>query len=309
MSQQNKLERILDFLVNEEAEQAEELLHDLVVEKARNIYESLVNEEDDEEEEMDESIGGDPKADFVGEIESAREDIETDELNDGEMELGGEEEFGAEPEGEIEMDIEGGDEFGGDMDMDMEELPVEDQVEELSDQLAALRQEFDMLMADELEEPNHSAEEFGMEEPEGEIEMEVDMDSDDEAMDYVESMYEATKLQDEVASPGMEQEGKLAGTGKNSKVGATGKESPYTKAPSKSISGSKAVDFTKGGDEAGGSGDSAKDDTPGDNIKVDPKNVNNGEQKTDGAFVGTGKNTPKGKTNTKSPLTTAPKKP
>jgi len=60
-----KFEQLLDFLVNEDHEKANELFHEIVVEKSREIYENLIAEEeadedmdesmDDEEREMDES--------------------------------------------------------------------------------------------------------------------------------------------------------------------------------------------------------------------------------------------------------------
>ena len=44
MSQQQKLEKLLELLINEDSDQAAELLHQLIVEKARVIYESIVDE-------------------------------------------------------------------------------------------------------------------------------------------------------------------------------------------------------------------------------------------------------------------------
>lgn len=308
MSQHKKLERILDLLVNEEADKAEELLHNLVVEKARNIYESLVNEEDVEdedldEEEVDESIGGSAREDFMGEIEAEKNDIEADELQDGEVG----------DEGYDEVDFEGGDELEGDF--EGEELEVEDRVEDLEAQLSELRAEFEQLMSDELEEPNHDAEDFAGEYgDEAELDgAEVAFGGEEEA--YIESIEEATKLQDNVPDPGMSKEGKLAGTGKNSKTGATGTEAPYTKAPTKSLNGADPVDFTKGSEGGehkgpfGGDAETAKDDTPSSNIDVKQSDVGAGEQSAEGKFVGTGKNSKSGQTQTKSPLSKAPKHP
>lgn len=315
MSQQKKLEQILDFLVNEDVEKAEELLHDLVVEKARNIYEELVNEEDEDEEDMDEamdeSIGGDMKQDFTRDVRTAKEDIEADELQDGEVEVEFDGEIEDGEEGE-EMDFDADGEFD---DHEEEHMDVEDKVEDLESQLEELRAEFEQLMAAELDEPHHDEGDF---EVDGEDEFEVDGEAEMEFEPEVEEgryVGEATKLQDNVPDAGMGKEGKLTGTGKNSKSGATQTQSPYTKAPAKSIDGAKPVDFGKGstGGEytgpKGGDADSAKDDTPSSNIDVDQKDVNHGAQTTDGDFVGTGKNSKKGATNTKSPLSTAPKKP
>ena len=57
-----KFEQLLDYLVNEEMDKANELFHEIVVEKSRTIYENLIAEEDDEmeesmkDDEMDESM-------------------------------------------------------------------------------------------------------------------------------------------------------------------------------------------------------------------------------------------------------------
>ena len=48
MSQQQKLEKVLDLLLSEDSDQAAELLHQIIVEKARVIYESIVEEDDAE---------------------------------------------------------------------------------------------------------------------------------------------------------------------------------------------------------------------------------------------------------------------
>ena len=44
-----KFEELLDLLINEEHEKANELFHEIVVEKSRSIYENLIAEEEDEE--------------------------------------------------------------------------------------------------------------------------------------------------------------------------------------------------------------------------------------------------------------------
>lgn len=63
-----KFEQLLDLIVNEEMDKANELFHEIVVEKSRNIYENLIAEEAAEEEveedateddDMDESVDDD----------------------------------------------------------------------------------------------------------------------------------------------------------------------------------------------------------------------------------------------------------
>jgi hypothetical protein len=272
MSQQKKLEQILNLLVNEEMGQAEALLHELVIEKARYIYEELVNDEDQDEEEMEESIGGDMKQGFTDEVSAAEDDIETDELQDGEVEVD---------------DAE-------------EEMSIDDKVEDLEVQLADLRAEFEQLMSDELEEPYHDAEDFSGDYDDGE--MEVDFGSDD---DFEQRLGEATNFSNDV-SISMDTEGKLVGAGKS--IGATGTESPYTNAPTQFISGADPVNFTKGNDKAGGATPSSKNETPSDNINAPQQDRPDTGQTGTAGFVGTGKGSTKGAEGTKSPLSKMPRR-
>jgi len=58
MADRSKFEAMLELLVNEDKEGAEALFHEIVVEKSRDIYESLLEDEEVEEtsdEEVDEA--------------------------------------------------------------------------------------------------------------------------------------------------------------------------------------------------------------------------------------------------------------
>lgn len=257
MVHRKKLEQVLDLLINEETDAASKLLHSVIVEKARTLYEDLV----------DEDFGGDEKEDFANEIEADKEEIDSDEMYDDDSEEGGEE----------EMDYEG--------DEPAEEEELEDRIEDLESQLAELQVQFDEIVNDE--------EGLG---DEGDLEldgMEGDLEVDDgegfgdvelggeevvggeeeyaqEGMyeEIIDELEEATKLQDTVADTGQKQEGKHAGTGKNSKVGATGKESMFTKAPSKADHGGKPHKTGVGGDESTKKVGEGEDNTPTSNIDV-----------------------------------------
>jgi hypothetical protein len=275
MSQQKKLEQILNLLVNEEMGQAEELLHELVIEKARYIYEELVNEEDGDEEAMGDSIGGDMKQGFTDEVSNAEDDIETDELQDG----------------EVDSD-------------ETEELSTEERVEDLESQLEELRAEFEQLMSDELEEPYHDADDFaGDYSDEGGLD--VDFGDEGSDLEFDNRLGEATNFSNNV-SVSMDTEGKFVGAGKS--AGATGTESPYTHAPRQFIDGADPVEFTKGNDKPGGATPSSKDETPSDNINATQKNAPSTGQEGTAGFVGTGKGSTKGAEGTKSPLTNMPRR-
>lgn len=166
---------MLEYLINEDKAKAEELFHELVVEKSREIYENLLDddvqvdeasEEEDEDEEVEENfdmevqeVGADPTDDFVGDIEGGDDE--------GEDEFGGEEEEGGE-EGEA--------------------AATKDDVLDIKDAIEDLKAEFEALLAGEKEEPEH-ADMFGDEEgsEEGEEEGEEEKD-EDFVREYVEKV-------------------------------------------------------------------------------------------------------------------------
>lgn len=139
---QTKFEQLLDYLINEETDKANELFHEIVVEKSRTIYENLIAEEekedeDEKEEKADESveenfggesvieIGGDATDDLIGDVE-----------------------FGDEGDEEgAEDDMGGLDALDGENDM-AGEGDVEDRVQDLEDALDELKAEFEALIGD-----------------------------------------------------------------------------------------------------------------------------------------------------------------
>ena len=141
-----KFEKLIDLIINENEEQARELFHDIVVEKSREIYESIMDEEMMEGfGEEDEGMGG-QVGDMLDEInaEEAGDMTEDDESLD---DLEGEEEV-------IDIDAdEVGDEGG----------EVEDAVVRIEDKLDQLMAEFEEIMGSGAEE---GEEDFGGEEGE-----------------------------------------------------------------------------------------------------------------------------------------------
>ena len=194
----NKYEQLVEFIINDENDKARALFHAIVVEKSRDIYESLVEEED-----LDETIGGNEVEDLVDEVSLDEEGISEEE-----------EEFGAEEE-------DGAGEFGGEEEVGEEE--IEDRVLDLESALDELKAEFDALMADEAHEPEHhdgiddpdfgGEEEYGSEEsaPEEFYESEEeDEEEDEEELD--ESI--VREYVEKVGDTGQHSEsGKMAGTG------------------------------------------------------------------------------------------------
>ena len=82
-----KFEQLLDYLVNEEHEKANELFHEIVVEKSRQIYENLLAEEEQEEVEEDADEENESVDEAEADDESAVEEGHYDEEADEGMEL------------------------------------------------------------------------------------------------------------------------------------------------------------------------------------------------------------------------------
>jgi len=147
MTDRSKFEQMLELLINEETDKAKELFHDIVVEKSREIYESLLAE-DFNEDGMPGEV--DPNAPQGGEGELAPG---TEGMGD---------EFSGDDETDDMMgDIEGDDEMGGDVTLSGDEVTdLQDRVVDLEDALDSLRDEFESLMGGEEDG------EMGPEEPE-----------------------------------------------------------------------------------------------------------------------------------------------
>ena len=166
MADLNKFEKMLELLVNEETEAAQELFHEIVVEKSRDIYEGLLESEAEDEDDEDEAV--DESKDEEKDDEEMDESFDLDEFEVSEED----------PMDAMMSDIapEGGDDEGGmDMDMDMGdeegEDDVEDRVEDLEQAFQDLQAEFEKMMAGE-----DGDDEAG-------DDMDMDMDMDDEGGD------------------------------------------------------------------------------------------------------------------------------
>lgn len=146
MTTREKLEKVLEFIINEENEKASDLLHDVFVEKARGIYEEIATEDEDleeaTEEEVEEAKSDDDKEDKEQVDEADIQDQFADEVEtDSEM-IDQEEVAEEDPMAdELPMDDEMGDEAGED--------PVEDAFMNVEDALDELKAEFAQLMGDE----------------------------------------------------------------------------------------------------------------------------------------------------------------
>jgi hypothetical protein len=164
-----KFEKLIDLVINEDNERANELFHEICVEKSREIFESILAEDDMEDDDMmegDEGDMGGQVGDLLDEINAEEEGMTEDEEED--IDFGDEEvEFGSDEDGE---DLEGGEE-------------VEDAVIRIEDKLDQLMAEFEDIMgggADAGDDMDFGGEEGDMDGDEMDFGDEGDMD--DEAM-------------------------------------------------------------------------------------------------------------------------------
>ena len=165
----NKYEQLIEFIINEQEDKARELFHTIVVEKSREVYESLIDEQDLEE------IGGNQVEQMVDEITMDEQGV-------------------SEEEEDMDMDdMDDGDDMG-DGDMDMEpEMDLEDKVMSLEDELESLKAKFAELMG-EPADGEMSPMDSGM--GDDDMDMEVGMDDQDE----MEGTYMEAKSADKAAA-------------------------------------------------------------------------------------------------------------
>lgn len=163
----NKYEQLIEHIINDETDKARELFHTIVVEKSRDIYESLIDEQDLAE------VGGNEVEDLVDEITIDEQGIsEEDEESAEEPTLDAEE----------EMDGEGTEE------------ELEDRVVDLEDALDELKAEFDALMAGEEHEEEAMP---GVHGDEGAEEMPEEMYETEEAEEEAEEELDEAKHEED----------------------------------------------------------------------------------------------------------------
>ena len=243
----NKYEKLIEYIINEQEDKARELFHQIVVEKSRDIYESLVDDED-----FEESVGGNAVDSLVDEIEADEqgmveadmdnmdgEDLELDTDSEGMDDMGDSEEF--------EMDSDEGmgdemDDMGGEIDDMGGEGDVESRVQDLESALEELKAEFDALMADEEAEEGN---EPGIHD-DSESDFDADMESDEKAEEMQKPATESLvrEYTEKVAAPSNKTEGGAVGA--KGETTSVNKQSIVAK---KNDMGGTAANIAKGGAE------------------------------------------------------------
>jgi hypothetical protein len=304
MANQNKFEEMLERLINEDKQGAEDLFHEIVVEKSREIYENLLEsdyeDEEDKDEEVEEADHDDDKDDDDMEEgsygkkkkkkydEEMSEDFDLDEFEVAEEEP--EEDpmaaMGGDETDDLEMDVDMDSDEEGDMDSE-EDGEVEDRVEDLEDALDELKAEFEKMMADENGEEggDEEGDMDDMEEPEGDDE-ESDMDDMDDAGEEEKEAFDPT---DQVATMREYVEKVTA------KMGDDGANTQSTVAGENDMGGTAdniARDDTAEGGEAGSAGGAMKGSSLSD---TSPKDMSTGNVNVPGGKASKSmKNQPKG---------------
>jgi len=266
----NKFEKLIEYIINDEDDKARELFHNIVVEKSRDIYESIMDEE-----QMGEEVHGDQVGDMVDEISGEESMGEADE------EFGGDDDM---VDGDPEGDMEDGDDLAAHAGSDeAEHAEIEDQVMNIDAKLDELLAKFDEIMGDE----GHS-EMGGMEEPAGEMGGE---EGDEMAQPEENGMFEGEQPEWLKKGSGKSGSGKSgSGSAKSGKSGASGKSGSGKTEGRKSTSEMMREYVDRIGDIYGGQGDASEGDAVGATGKKTSVNTKPGSVGPGADFGGTAKN-------------------
>ena len=145
MADNKLLQQMLEHLVNDEQQKAEELFHEYVVTKSREIYEGLIESEISEEEDKDEE---DEDMEEAASDEEAEEDKVDENFEDIAIEADDEmgPEMGADATDDLEADLD------ADMDDEGEEKSEEELFQDLDAIVDELQAKFDELKGDDGED-------------------------------------------------------------------------------------------------------------------------------------------------------------
>jgi hypothetical protein len=283
----NKYEKLIEYIINENEQKARELFHEIVVEKSRDIYESIMDEEQMAE------MGGDQQQGLVDEV-TADENGGVVE-DDDEFDLDG---AGADDEitGDLPADDEGG--FGDDEGMGDDSAPatkgdiadLESQLDDLKAMFADQEGDSDMDADDDLGAPSGEGEGgFGDEGPE-----EVGAGDDEPFGESVGSGSGSGSGMMEGEQPEwLKKKGSGSGSGKGSGSGSgakgSGSGSGSGVKESKSVAQLMREYVDTIGQVYGGEGDNAEGTESGNGKKV-PVNTKSISRTSGPDFGGTSKN-------------------
>jgi hypothetical protein len=164
-----KFEQLMDLVINEDNDRANELFHEIVVERSREIFESIMAEEEEMEDDvMEDDMGG-----MGGQVGDLLDEINAEEAGVTEEE---EDDFDF-TDSEEDVELDGTEDFG-----DEEGEEVEDAVIRIEDKLDQLMAEFEDIMGGGADEDFGGEEEMEFGADDGGEEMEFGAEEDEEAM-------------------------------------------------------------------------------------------------------------------------------
>ena len=289
----NKLEQMLEKLVNNDRAGADELFHEFVIEKSRGIYEKMLESDledlevdEAKDEEVDEASNDEETNEASDEeVDESSDDEETNEATDEEVDEASDEEVDEASDEEVdenfgeitpEADPMGGDagdammqdieadggEEGEDGDMDGDEEEIEDRVVDLEDALDDLKSEFEKMMSGEKDgEEDGDAEEMPDMDPEGDEDQEEAFDVAPElSVEDEAPAFEGTKTAGEQMREYVEKV--------TPKMGDTGTDGTKSPVAGKNDMGGTAGNIAGGSaEEKGGKASAPKEDNAG-NVNV-----------------------------------------
>jgi len=279
-----KFEQLLDYLVNEDMEKANELFHEIVVEKSRDIYENLIAEE--EQQDMEES-DDDTEESVEEEMDDTEESVEegVDEDTDESIDL--EDSYSMEDEGEDDsfppqdQTDNLGAEIGATDDQDEEESE-EEAIFDFKDAFEKLEAAFQKLEAAQGAETGMPAGEFGDtgEEDGDEMMGKPAFEGRRMTREYVE-----TVGNDWDKSGSQKAQGKYVGSGSgDTEGGPVEGRSPVSSGKGKPTTGATAENIVRGGDEGGTPTGTSPAGKAGGFLK-NPQDMKTGNQNVPGGKV------------------------
>ena len=282
MSDKSKFEQMLEKLVADDRTAAEEIFHDIVVEKSRSIYEGLLEndikdieveetskeDESKEDDAVDEASKDESKEDEAVE-EASKDDETTDEslLDIENTEIAPVEAHGGDATDDMVADIEvpAGDMDNGD-DSEKGEEEIEDRVVDLEDAIDDLKAEFEKMMGDEDKSDDAEGDDAEDNGEEKEDEAFVDQSAEGEtAIAVAPELGEQPAVETAVPKTASEEIREYV-----NKVGVKhtdGSDNSKSPVAGKNDMGGTASNIAKGGEEKGGKAPAPKEDNAG-NINV-----------------------------------------
>ena len=293
MSDKSKFEQMLEKLVADDRTAAEEIFHEIVVEKSRSIYEGLLEDDikdievdeaskEDKEEETTEASKEDKKEDDKVEEKTSEESKEEDKVEETSKdeeettdesfldvensEVAPAEAHGGDATDDMVGDIEmpAGDENGEENGDDSEngEEEIEDRVVDLEDAIDDLKAEFEKMMGDKEE---------GDDDSEGEEEKEdeafVSQDAEGETVEVAPELGDQPAVESKSNAPKTASEEIREYVNKVSVKHTDGSDNSKSPVAGKNDMGGTASNIAKGGEEKGGKAPAPKEENAG-NINV-----------------------------------------